>query len=929
MNIKRHRFKAHWAAGLGVALLLLLFGRWAVAAQAPENRVLRVAFPDLTGISEIDQYGKHKGLLVDYLNEIAKYTGWEYEYVTVDNEDLISNFLDGQYDLMGGTFYSSGFEKYFAYPEYNTGRSRAVLLCRREDDSLQSNDLTSLNGKTIGVYERATDKIRYLNEYLASNDLECRIRYYTQEDMQDNGNLYRQLRDGEVDMLLGNDLEIGGEFRMVTSFQAQPYYIVTTLENTEVLAGLNMALQYILESTPRFAEEVYNTHFPDVKLIDIQLNEKELHYIREKGTLIVAVPESWHPFYCMADPSDHHEGLLPDLFKEITSFTGLGFSYMYADSYEEAIHMLQEGQVDLLGVYLGGDAEAFSDGFSLSQKYVNLNNLVLKNKAVSYPSPELICGILVGCTLPANFEAAEVRTYGTVAELVEAVDNGRVDYIYGVSAMLEQEMQRRRYLNVVPMTQESDNTGVAFAIARPVTPELLTILNKAIGNISEKERNKLLNKNLVSVGYNKLSLKELMYANPVAFIMIFGVALLLVMSVVLLVVRNRMKNSLMQGRLEASEAKSRAKSEFLSQMSHEIRTPMNAIVGLTDLACMEQDVSPEIVEKLKKIRYSSQYLLSLINDILDMARIENEKMVLVQESFSLTGMIDALQGMIRIQAEQKGLQLQVSCQIRHDWLVGDTIRLEQILMNLLSNAIKFTPDGGIVTLRVKETAADEKEVEYRFAVEDTGVGISQENQEKIFAAFEQLRPSPSRSAGTGLGLAISRSIASLMGGDLQVKSEPGKGSEFYMALRFPLGTPVVTDLEPESEKQSRSLEGVRIILAEDNDLNAEIAQELLATQGIRVSRVADGQKAVDLFASSQTGEFQVILMDIRMPVKDGYEAAREIRSSGRADANIPIIAMTANSFREDEEEARAAGMNGFVPKPVNPVQLFSVVRDAL
>lgn len=300
MYIKNNCLWIRQLAGLLAGLFFFLcIGGTAFAKEESEGRVLRVAFPELSGISEIDQYGRHKGLLVDYLNEIAKYTGWEYEYVEVSDEELIPNFEEGQYDLMGGSFYAPGFEEYFAYPEYNTGRSRAVLLCRRDDESLRGYDVTSLNGKTIGVYERAAEKIRHLKEFLASNDLECELRYYTVEDMGEDGNLYRQLKGGEVDMLLGNEHEIGGEFRMVASFQAQPYYIVTNVGNTEILEGLNMALGYILESTPNFAEEVYNNNFPDIKLADIQLNEEEIQYIAKKKTVSVAVPKSWHPLYCI------------------------------------------------------------------------------------------------------------------------------------------------------------------------------------------------------------------------------------------------------------------------------------------------------------------------------------------------------------------------------------------------------------------------------------------------------------------------------------------------------------------------------------------------------------------------------------------------------------------------------------------------------
>lgn len=921
---KKHRRGIRRAAGL-LAMLLFLSHIAAVAANTPERRVLKVAFPELTGISHTDQYGNHTGLLVDYLDEIAKYTNWEYEYLPVENEDLIPNFLAGKYDLMGGTYYSPSYEAYFAYPDYNTGRSRAVLLCRRDDNSLRSYNLSTLNGKTIGVYEKATDKINHLNEFLHSYDLDCKLRYFTHDDMQD-GNLYQQLRNGEVDMLLGNDLEVGGEFRMVTSFQAQPYYIVTTLGNTEIQNGLNTALQYILESTPNFSDHVYNVNFPDVKLADIQLNAQEQRYIEGKKSITVAVPEIWHPIYCKNSPLDHHEGMLPELLAAISAFTGLETSFVYADTYEESIRMVLDGEADILGSYLGDDEQALSDGLALTQSYIGLNNMVLKHKSVSYPDDGLTCGILTGRTLPPNYEVAELRSYDTALDLVQAADSGEVDFIYGVSAMLEQEMQNHRYLNVVPVTQVSDETYAAFALKQPVQPELLTILNKAIGNIPTEEKNAMINRNLVSLGYSSLSFQEMIYANPVAFILIFVCVLVLVMAVVLIMARNKTRNSIMQSRLAAAEAKSVAKSEFLSRMSHEIRTPMNAIVGLTDLTCMEPHIPLAVSKKLDKIRSSSRYMLALINDILDMSRIENGKMTIEQTGFSLTAMLDDLQAMMSAQAEQKGLHFQSVLQFSHDSLIGDPLRLRQILTNLLSNAIKFTPTGGEVTLQVTETACEGQTAEFYFSVLDTGIGIPEHDQERIFSVFEQISPSSTKSIGTGLGLPISRSMAQLMGGDLQLKSEEGKRSEFFMTLRFPLSNGELAAQQVPAVQQA-SLHGLRVLLAEDNDLNAEIAQELLDMQGVTVRRVSNGQQAVDLFLDSKPWDFQAILMDIQMPVMDGHQATRVIRSSGRPDAGIAIIAMTANSFKEDEQAALASGMDGFVSKPIDLNHLYAVLRD--
>lgn len=923
MDGKKYRHLKVWIVGaLAAVMLLQSMGIREVKAQ--EERTLKVAFPESEGISKIDKYGRHTGLLVDYLDEIAKYTGWQYEYIPVDSEEIISNFMDGQYDLMGGTFYSPGFEEYFAYPGFNTGRSRAVLLCRKDNDDLLSYDLASLNGKTIGVYENATEKIRYLKEFLQSNDLECRLRYYTNKDMGDTGNLYRQLRAGEVDMLLGNDMEIGGEFRMVTSFQAQPYYIVTTVGNTEILDGLNTALQHILESRPNFAEETYNANFPDVKMADIQLNDKEQAYISERSTVTVAVYADMHPVYWEEASSDRHRGMLPELLEKISGFTGLDFTYIFADSYAESIRMVREGEADILGAYLDGEEQALSSDLALTEPYINLNSIVLKHKSVSYPEEGLRCGILKGQELPPDIEAENVSHYDTVPEMLEAVNKGKIDYIYGVSAMLEQEMQNHRYPNVVAVTQESNNSKVAFAVHSPAVPELITILNKAVGSIPEEEKTELLNRNMISMGYTNISLQELIYANPAIFFAIVTGILLLVTAGILLIIRGRMKNSLMQSRMEAAEAKNLAKSEFLSLMSHEIRTPMNAILGLTDLASMGKNVPPELKERLNKIRNSSRYLLSLINDILDMSRIENKKMRMEQKNFSLRVMLNDLQEMMSTQAEQKGLLFEAQYRIPHEWVLGDSVRLRQVLTNLLSNAIKFTPSGGKVVLRVEETENGGNTVGYYFSVKDSGDGIPKADQERIFAVFEQLEESSSQSAGTGLGLPISLNIVRLMGGELQVKSEPMKGSEFCMTLHFPLGS---VELVSGMKQEKGSLEGMRVLLAEDNDLNAEIAQDLLALHGIKVNRAANGQEAVDLFLASEPGEYHAVLMDIRMPVKDGHEAAREIRASGRADADVPVIAMTANSFQEDREEAKAAGMNSFLSKPFEPERLFTMLQE--
>ena len=538
-----------------------------------------------------------------------------------------------------------------------------------------------------------------------------------------------------------------------------------------------------------------------------------------------------------------------------------------------------------------------------------------------------------GCRVPDSIAAAHVRSFATPRDYLDAVNRGEIDFVYGISPAIEHEMQAHRYTNIVPLSSINNNMEISFAMDRPINPDLMTILNKSIFSLSEEERNTISDRNLVSMGYSTMTMGELIYANPVAFIAIFSAFALLSAISVLLIMKARLRNAMIQGELEKAEAQSRAKGEFLSRMSHEIRTPMNAIMGLANLTCMEERLPERVETNLKKIETSNQYLISLINDILDMSRIENGKMEIMDEVFSLRRLLSDLEGMMRSQAESKGILFTVDLDITHSDIQGDPVRLRQVLVNLLSNAVKFTPEGGQIRLLVQETGSDETRAAFLFSVKDNGIGIAQEHQKRIFDSFEQIGSSSAKSAGTGLGLPISSSIVNAMGGELKVRSSPHKGAEFYFQVVFQLsGHPAETAPSvPEPKVPGPApLDGVRILLAEDNDLNAEIATELLQMNGAHIERVSNGLEALEYFTGNPAGTYHVILMDIRMPVMDGLEATRRIRSSTDPDgSSIPIVAMTANSFKEDSDAAAQAGMTGFVSKPVDMAYLLDVLKQNL
>lgn len=928
MNLLQ-RYVSHGIA-IGLLVFIMLAFNLSVLARTSEKRVLRVAFPQVDGMSWTAEDGTHHGMLVDYLNEIAKYTGWEYEYIDTKGPAMLNEFVEGKYELMGGNYYIPALEKYYAYPNYNMGYSRSLLLARSDDRSIHSYDLESMNGKTIGVYENARENIRRLKEFMAINGLYCNIRYYKQEDMVGKIGLYPYLAKGEIDLLLNNVAHISDSVRVVVAYDSQPYYIVTNPGNKEVLDGLNMALERILDANPNFAAERYAVNFPD-RLVNIQLSDRDLEYVNERKTITVAVPENWYPLYCKETPLKNHTGIMADVLDEIKSFTGLRFSYVYAKNYADAIRLIQQGDADILGFFLEDENDAAQLGLALSASYVSANNIIVRNKACSYPAPGLVGALVENQRLPSGISVEKIRFYPSIKEALFAVNNGEADFIYGLSSRMEQDILRYHFTNLAPVTLVNDQSTISFALPIPVDPDLLTILNKAINNLSESERTVIRNRNLESIGVSEFSLTDFIYANPLQFMFIVMFVLSVLFTALLLAIGARMKATVIQGNLKRAEAANLAKSEFLSRMSHEIRTPMNGIVGMSTIAMQNIDNTDKIKDCLEKVIMSSKHLLALINDVLDMSKIESGKVELRHESFNFRAFLQDFENLYGEQAKSKGISYEtVLASDLEVQIIGDSLRLNQVLSNLLSNALKFTPAKGIIKLRVSKTGEDQENVYLRFEVIDTGCGIAEENYDKIFESFEQENVDVTyKYGGTGLGLSIVKRFTQLMGGSIHVTSVQGSGSTFTVDL--PFGKVKESgelarfsdingrdDLAKDCYVIDYDFKGKRILLVEDNELNREIAEELIGATGASVESAEDGVQAVEKFKESAEGYYDLILMDVQMPHMDGYEATRCIRALGRSDAQkVPIFAMTANAFAEDVQKSREAGMNAHISKPLD------------
>ena len=391
------------------------------------------------------------------------------------------------------------------------------------------------------------------------------------------------------------------------------------------------------------------------------------------------------------------------------------------------------------------------------------------------------------------------------------------------------------------------------------------------------------------------------------------------------------KNVALQLAVQRETKANLAKREFLFNMSHDIRTPMNAIIGFTALAQTHIDDRGQVEDYLKKISVSSQHLLSLINDVLDMSRIESGKVTLEAKPVHLPELVHELRDIIQAVVSKKDLSLTLdTVGVENEDVIADPLRLEQILINVLANAVKFTPDGGQISLWiVQKDTAPAGYADFEFHIKDNGIGMSEEFQKHIFEQFARERTSTvSKIQGTGLGMAITKSLVDMMGGRITVKSEQGKGSEFTISLRFPIGEAKAEQTPPAAK--ASAFTGKKLLVVEDNELNLEIASTLLKEAGFAVDTAENGKVAVEKVEAASADRYDLILMDIQMPEMDGYEATRRIRAlPDTKKAALPIVAMTANAFEDDRKNALRAGMNGHIAKPLDIQKLFQVLSELL
>ena len=889
-----------------------------------ENKTVRVGYFPYSNFQE-GSYGEHKqGAGYEYLQKISYITGWKYEYVYGSFKECLDMLADGEIDLLGSVSYTPERAESIDYSTYAEGTERYWIYTREEHADLADGDLKQMNGCRIGATDGSYQK-ELLEKWLDSNQIQAEVVICKGYD-----EMIEKLDADELDALVVPALSVNSDFIAIANIGAGDCYFGVSKSRPDLLKELNSALEEINNTETDYSSKLY-ARYEGKAVINYALNKEEKQWLdAHENTICVGYLKDNLPF--CGEENGKLTGILGTVLDTVQEKYKITIKAVPCSTGEQMNEALQSGEIDIAGPIIQDLYTQEQFQVILTDEIFDITPVVIYKgneyrsslSTIAATDTSLYSELMVSFLFPD----AEIKQYDTQEECLEAVANGKV----GATVIPSSKIN---LLNESPMTKSLSFAEMAKRqeLALFTTREnrrAATIINKAIEQSSNVLNGVVLAQN--SVSEKKMTLQDVFaeyggLAVGVSFVIIF-VLLLLVYS--LSVSRKKQMEALKEA--QDANAANIAKTTFLNHMSHDIRTPMNAIVGFTDIA-MKRKPDKEVENCLKKIRQSSEYLMTLINDVLDISRIESGKLEYKPVPADLRDIINTVSSIARGYMENRDLNFCVSREeLKTPYVMADELRIREVLLNIISNAVKFTKDGGTISFVAENCPGnDEHHVIVRYRISDTGIGMSEEFQSRIFDEFTQENDGARTSyKGTGLGMAIAKKYVDLMGGKIEVSSRQGVGSTFTVEIPLRIAEQILTEKE-EKLRKDMDLHGLHVLLAEDNDLNAEIAVSLLEEQGMIVTRAADGKSALLQFCNTAPGTFDLILMDIMMPEMNGYETTKAIRNlSNRPDGKeIPIIAMTANAFAEDVQAALDAGMDDHVAKPMDMDILTSAIEKCV
>ena len=927
-----------------LSLLLLLSAVLPVKAaeETAPAKVVRVgSFEDT--FNYVNEKGARKGYGYELLQTLSGYTGWQFEYVTCDWSNCFEKLKNGEIDIMGGISYTEDRTEEMLFSDEPMGVEKYYLYADLSRADISASDFKTLNGKKIGVL-MGTEPEVMLTEWEEKYGLETE-----HVNISNNEDVKQKLANHEIDCFVSLEESFWAErgISTITRVGESGIYYAINKNRPDLKEELDDAMRALDEAVPFYTADLYKRYFSmDYTPI---LTGEEKAWLKEHGAIKMGFLTSDSGVSTFDPATGEFTGVITDYIQFAADCLGnqeLEFQLVGYDSKEAELDALKSGEIDMIFHFDQSPNLAEEYHFACTNTTWTSNLMAVTNQQlfnennvnrIAVPQNKLSLKKYLAFYYP-QWEIVDCDTQEDAAKLVK---DGQADcFVTGISS--ENKYSKKYSFYSVPLLNPVKS---CFAV-NSGNRSLLSILNKTIKAMPVNMLAGALA--MYKSSARKVTLSDFIKDNFFMALLVSSIAVAAILLTILKLLRKARKaeaaarkaasdtqelNAKLQVAVENAESANHAKSTFLFNMSHDIRTPMNAIIGYADLASRHLDDPAKLKNYMENIQVCGQNLLMLLNNVLDLARIENDKTEMEYSVSDIEKDFRNCVAMFRNQADSKGQTLTVTTQLQYPYIYADIPHLTEICTNLVSNAVKYTGAGGTIRCDVtQKPSKKEGWCDTVVTVADNGIGMSQEFQKHIFEPFERERTSTvSKVEGSGIGMGIVKKLVGLMGGTVEVESRIGVGSTFTVTIPCRIASEDETQAKRETNpSDQKCLCGTRILLTEDNDLNAEIATELLQEEGCTVDRAKDGVECVDMLEKAANGTYQLILMDIQMPVMNGYDAARKIRGlDDPQKANIPIIAMTANAFTEDRQVALDAGMNDHIAKPINMNVLVPTLRKYL
>ena len=927
-----------------LSLLLLLSAVLPVkaGAETAPAKVVRVgSFEDT--FNYVNERGARKGYGYELLETLSGYTGWQFEYVTCDWSDCFEKLKNGEIDIMGDISYTADRAEEMLFSDEPMGEEKYYLYADFSRTDISASNFNTLNGKKIGVL-MGTEPEEMLTEWEEKHGIKTE-----HVNISDNEDVKKKLANHEIDCFVSLEEAFWAELGISTMTrvgESSIYYAINK-DRPDIKEELDYAMSVLDEADPFYTADLYKRYFSlDYTPI---LTSEEKAWLRKHGAIRMGFLTSDSGVSNYDPATGKLTGAITDYIQFATGCLGnqeLEFQIVGYDSIEAELDALKSGEIDMIFHFNQNPnlAEEYRVACTSTTWITNLMAVTNKEhfneskvNRIAVPQNKLSLKKYLAFYYP-QWEIVDCDTQEDAAKLIET---GQADcFVTGISS--EENYSKKYGFYSVPLLNPVKS---CFAV-NSGNCSLLSILNKTI---KAKPINLLAGSiAMYQSSARKVTLSEFIKDNFFMVLLISSIAVAVVLLTILKLLQKARKaeaaarkaandtqelNAKLQVAVENAESANRAKSTFLFNMSHDIRTPMNAIIGYADLASRHLDDPAKLEKYMENIQVCGQNLLMLLNNVLDLARIENDKTEIEYSVSDVEKDFRNCIAMFQNQADSKGQTLTVTAHLQHPYVYADIPHLTEVCTNLVSNAVKYTGACGTIHCDItQKPGRKEGWCDTVITVADNGIGMSQEFQKHIFEPFERERTSTvSKVEGSGIGMGIVKKLVGLMGGTVEVESKIGVGSTFTVTIPCRIASQEERQAKRDTtSSDKKSLSGTKILLAEDNDLNAEIAVELLQEEGCTVDRAKDGVECVDMLEKAVNGTYQLILMDIQMPVMNGYDAAKKIRRmDDLPKADIPIIAMTANAFSEDKQAALDAGMNDHVSKPINMNILVPTIQKYL